>query len=219
VYLNGHYARSKGFEIELQKRRAHYWSGRLAYTFQQTKGKSSDPNEQKIVQETGGDAAETRLSEAFVRWNRPHKVAASLDLRFDEETPRDWAWLKHAGLNLYLQGESGRAYTPINITSEQAAEPFSKNALFQITLDMRINRSFKVGQNRLDLGLNGTNVFDNRLINRVDRVTGRGRVAGAGEYDRRLFRDVNDYVLVSEVDDPSNYGPGSQWRLSLDYDF
>ena len=42
---------------------------------------------------------------------------------------------------------------------------------------------------------------------------------GEGEYDPRFFEDLTDYVKVSEVDDPSNYGPGAQWRLTLDYDF
>jgi hypothetical protein len=220
VYLNGHFARSRGFEIELEKRRAKsYWSGRLSYTFQQTKGKSSDPNEQKIVQETGGDAAETRLSEAFVRWNRPHKVSASVDIRFDDKAPWDLNFLRHSGVNIYAQGSSGRAYTPINLTSTQAAEPYSKNGPFQATLDLRLNRWFKLGGQRLDIGLTATNLFSNHLVNRIDRVTGKGRVAGVGEYDPDEFPGVNDYTITSEVDDPSNYGPGVQWKLSLDYDF
>ena len=62
VYLNGHFARSKGFELQFEKRRSNHWSGKLTYTFQQTKGKSSDPNEQRVVEANGGDASETRLS-------------------------------------------------------------------------------------------------------------------------------------------------------------
>ena len=42
---------------------------------------------------------------------------------------------------------------------------------------------------------------------------------GEGRYDPALFPDVNDYLHISQVDDPSNYGPGAQWRLSLDVDF
>ncbi len=219
VYLNGHFARSKGFEIEFEKRRARYWSGKLSYTYSQTKGKSSDANEQKIVQENGGDASETRLSETFVSWNRPHKVSLALDLRFDEETPERWSFLKHSGFNVFLQGESGRPYTPINAFSQQAGEPNSGNGPFQMTTDMRINRWFKVGHSRLDLSLLGQNVFNTLVVNRVDRVTGEGRVWGVGEYDRRYFPLVNEYTRVSQVEDPSNYGPGAQWRLALDYDF
>jgi hypothetical protein len=44
-------------------------------------------------------------------------------------------------------------------------------------------------------------------------------VWGVGEYDPLVVNNVNNYVRVAEVDDPSNYGPGQQWRLTLDYDF
>ena len=76
-----------------------------------------------------------------------------------------------------------------------------------------------LGDRRLDLSLAGTNVFNNYAVFRVDPVTGRGRIWGVGRYDSQDFRDVNDYTHLSDVDDPSNYGPGAQWRLSLDYDF
>ena len=57
------------------------------------------------------------------------------------------------------------------------------------------------------------------MIYRVDPVTGLGRVWGVGSYDRSNFPLINDYTRVSQVDDPSNYGPAVQWRLQLDYDF
>lgn len=219
VYLNGHFARSKGFEIELEKRREKHWAGKLTYTYQQTKGKSSDPNEAKVIQEGGGDAAETRLSETFVRWNRPHKLTASFDLRFDRDPPHPW--LQGAGMNLYVQGLSGRAFTPASREFEQSAEPYSDNAPFQVVTDLRVNRRFRLAGRRLDLGLSGTNIFSNHVVNRVDRQTGRGRVAGVGEYARSEYtsQGAYDYAIQSEVDDPSNYGPGAQWRLTLDYDF
>jgi outer membrane receptor protein involved in Fe transport len=224
VYLNGHFARSKGFEIELEKRRSSYWMGKLVYTFSQTKGKSSDPNEQRVIEEGGGDASETRLSEAFVSWNRPHRLTASFDLRFDERAPERFGWLKQSGLNLYVSGRSGRAFTPIYATasgtlSSLSATPYSKNAPFQITTDMRINHWFRLGRNRVDISLTGTNIFNNRLIYRVDPVTGRGRVWGEGSYDKRLYPNINEYTYISQILDPSNYGPGAQYRLSFDYDF
>ena len=220
VYLNGHFARSKGFEIEFEKRRqTGYWSGKLAYTYQQTRGKSSDPNEAKVAQLNEFNAGETRLSETFVRWNRPHKVTVNFDLRFDERTPERLGWLKQAGLNLYVQGTSGRAYTPVfGPTSNQSAEPYSKNGPFQVTADVRLNRYVRFAGQRLDLSVAGLNVFGTRIVNRVDRVTGKGRVWGVGEYDPAVF-NVNDYTRVAEVDDPSNYGPPAQWRITLDYDF
>jgi outer membrane receptor protein involved in Fe transport len=220
VYLNGHFARSKGFEIELEKRRSHHWAGKLTYTYQQTKGKSSDPNEQKIVQAGQGDAAETRLSETYVRWNRPHKLAASLDVRFDNDPPAGLGWIRHTGFNLYLQGQSGRSYTPVNELGITTGEPNSENAPVQVTADFKVNRRIQFAGRRLDVALAGTNVFNNRLVNRVDPLTGRGRVPGAGSYDGSNPKlNVTNRLLVSQAYDPSNYGPGSQWRLTLDYDF
>ena len=221
VYLNGHFSRSRGFEVEVERRRSNYWSGKVSYSYQQTKGKSSDPNEQKVVQENGGTASEVPLGETYVRWNRPHKLTANLDIRFDKEAPH--AWMHHSGINVFVQGLSGRAYTPYNPAfPNQAVKPNSKNALFQITTDLRVNRSIGVGGRRLDFSVTGTNIFNNYLIYRVDPQTGRGRVWGVGSYDlppSYANSPAGYYLKQSEVDDPSNYGPGAQWRLALDYDF
>ena len=219
VYLNGHFARSRGFELELEKRRSHYWSGKIVYTYQQTKGKSSDANEQKVIQASGGNAADTRLSETYVSWNRPHKLAVVFDARFDKTAPRNW--LRQSGLNVYIQGYSGRAYTPQNPLTTQAGEPNSKNGPFQTTTDVRLNRALHMFSRRLDLSVVGINVFSTHLINRIDPVTGLGRVWGVGSYDPALYPSArnNTYLKQSAVDDPSNYGDGVQWRFSLDYDF
>jgi hypothetical protein len=144
---------------------------------------------------------------------------ATEDLRYEDRGPERFPWLRHSGLNLYVQGQSGRAYTPINLYSTQAATPYSKNAKFQVTTDMRLNHWFRWAGHRMDLSLAGLNIFNNKLIYRVDRVTGAGRVWGKGEYDPRLFPHVNDYTYISEILDPSNYGPTAQYRVSLDYDF
>ncbi len=218
VYLNGHFSRSKGFEIEIEKRRSNHWSGKLSYSYQQTKGKSSNPAEEKALQEIGG-ASETRLSEVFVSWNRPHKLSVNFDLRYDKDPPAGWSWLRQGGLNVFVQGQSGRAYTPYDITRQnQIGLPYSMNAPFQVTTDMKVNRWFRAMGRRFDLSLQATNIFNNRLINRVDPVTGRGYVWGQGAYDPTNVSGLTDYVRTGTVDDPSNYGPGAQWRLQLDVD-
>jgi carboxypeptidase family protein/outer membrane beta-barrel protein/TonB-dependent receptor-like protein len=218
IYLNGHYARSKGFEVELEKRRSNHWSGKLSYSYQQTRGKSSDPNEERALQEIGG-SNESRLSEEFVRWNRPSKLTASFDVRFDDKAPSGLGWARRMGLNVYMQGQSGRAYTPLDINAiGPTGLPNSKNAPVQYTTDLKLNRWFKLGDRRFDLSIAGTNVFNNYLYNRVDAITGLGRVWGQGEFDPNHVSGINDYTHVSQVDDPSNYGPGAQWRLQLDAD-
>jgi hypothetical protein len=218
IYLNGHYARSKGFEVEVEKRRSNYWSGKVTYSYQQTRGKSSDPNEERALQELGG-STEARLSEEFVRWNRPSKLTASLDIRYDDKAPGALSWAHRMGLNVFVQGQSGRAYTPLDIHGiNPIGLPNSKNAPVQYTTDFKLNRWFMVGTRRFDVSLAGTNVFNNYIYNRIDAITGLGRVWGQGQYDPNNVSGLSDYTKVSEVDDPSNYGSGAQWRLQLDAD-
>ncbi len=218
IYLNGHYARSKGFEIEVEKRRSNHWSGKLAYSYQQTRGKSSDPNENRALQELGGIDQE-RLSEEFMRWNRPRKLTGSFDVRFDDKAPSGLGWARRTGLNVYVQGQSGRAYTPKDINNiNDVGLPSSRNAPVQVTTDLKLNRWFKLANRRFDMSLSGTNVFNNYLYNRIDAITGRGLVWGQGQYDPNHIGQLNDFTRVSQVDNPSNYGPGAQWRLELTVD-
>jgi hypothetical protein len=217
IYLNGHFARSKGIEIELEKRRSHHWAAKVSYSYQQTKGKSSNPNEEKALQEIGG-SSETRLSEVFVSWNRPHKLTGNFDLRFDNDAPRSLPFLRHAGMNVFVQGQSGRAYTPKDAYNiNPTGLPYSQNAPLQFTADLKVNRWFKLMDRRFDLSLQGTNVFGNRLIYRVDPITGKGYEWGKGLFDASRF-DLTPNYIMGTLDDPSNYGAAAQWRLQLDVD-
>src|SRR5262245_2169926 len=158
IYLNGHYSRSKGFEVEVEKRRSNHWSGKVSYSYQQTRGKSSDPNEERALQEVGG-SNETRLSEEFVRWNRPSKFSANFDARWDDKAPNHWGVLHRVGINVYAQAQSGRTYTPIAAGSgDPVGLPNSQNAPPQLTVDLKLNRWFKVGTRRFDISLAGTNI-------------------------------------------------------------
>ena len=217
LYLNGHYARSKGFEIELEKRRSNRWSGKLVYSYQQTRGKSSDANEERALQELGG-SSETRLSEEYVRWNRPSKLTASFDVRWDDKAPRHWGIVRRTGFNVFVQAQSGRSFTPLAASSGDATGlPSSRNAPIQPTCDLKVNRWFKLNDRRFDLSMSGTNIFNNLQINRVDARSGQGLLWGAGSYDPRVLTGFGEYERVGQVSDPSNYG-ASQWRLQLDVD-
>jgi hypothetical protein len=218
IYMNGHFSRSKGMEVELEKRRSSHWSAKLGYSYQQTKGKSSNPNEDKTLQEIGG-STQTRLSEVFVNWNRPHKFTGNLDVRFDETAPSGLGFFRRTGLNVFVQGLSGRAYTPYDLARQNPIGlPYSRNAPFQVTTDVKVNRWFRIGHRRFDVSLQGTNVFGTKVIYRVDPVTGRGYVWGEGAFDPANVHGLNDYIRTGTVEDPSNYGPGAEWRLQLDVD-
>jgi hypothetical protein len=155
----------------------------------------------------------------FVSWNRPHKLSGNFDVRFDQRPPAGWSLMHHLGLNVFVQGEAGRAYTPYDINRQNPIGlPYSKNAPFQVTTDLKVNRWFMAWDHRFDVSLQGTNIFNNHVIYRVDPITGGGYVWGQGAYDPTNVNGLNDYVRTGTVGDPSNYGPGAQWRLQLDVD-
>jgi hypothetical protein len=218
IYLNGHFSRSKGAEIVVEKRPSHHWSGKLSYSYQQTRGKSGNPNQDLAIQEIGG-SNETRLSEVFVGWNRPHKLSANFDLRFDKDAPRHWGLLKQSGFNLFIQGQSGRPYTPQPYGPHQDNAVYSANGLFQLTTDLKINHWYRAGSRRFDLSLSGTNIFNNALIYRLNTDTGTGLIWGEGGYDpTNPYNTIGASTRLSDLLNPSNYGTGAQWRLQLDVD-
>src|SRR5207237_5948167 len=76
IYLNSDFSRSRGIELELEKRRARFFSGKLSYEYSTIRSKGSTPNQLKIVQDLGGDTREARVGEEVAYWHRPHQLRA-----------------------------------------------------------------------------------------------------------------------------------------------
>ncbi len=218
VYLNSDFSRARGFELEFEKNRRKYWRYKATYEYAVAKGKSSDPNAAKIVEEGGGDASEQPLSEGFLFWNRPHKFTVNLDFRvpgvgdrpklFGVELPRDF------GANVYLQAQSGKPYTPADIEGNATGRIFSKNTATELLMNLRFNKDFKLGNQRLTASLVGENVLNWDIVRRVDPSTGEVPKEGQGQY-----QTPTDFEINGTINNPSNYGAPSRWRLAVDYDF
>jgi outer membrane receptor protein involved in Fe transport len=218
VYLNSDFSRARGFEFEFEKTRRKYWRWKATYEYAVAKGKSSDPNAAKVVEEGGGDASEQPLSEGYLFWNRPHKLTLNLDFRvpaagdrpklFGVTLPREF------GANLFLQAQSGRAYTPTDVDGNATGRIFSKNAAPELLVNLRFNKDFKIGSQRLTASLVGENVLDWKIVRRVDSSTGDAPKAGVGQ-----FQQPTEFEINGTLNNPSLYGPPARWRLGLDYDF
>lgn len=218
VFLNLDFARSRGFEIEFEKSRRKYWSWRANYTFSIAKGKSSDPNAAKIVEENGGNATERNLGEAFLFWNRPHRLNFAVDFRAAQSGDRPAAFgvtvPRGFGANLSGTLQSGRAYTPSNINAEAQGAQYSKNAAFEVVMNLKLGKEFRLGEQALRLSLTGENILGWDVARRVDSSTGKAPKAGAGQYVNPTQFEIN-----SVLTNPGYYGPGTRWRLGVDYDF
>jgi outer membrane receptor protein involved in Fe transport len=215
IYLNRDYARSTGVEIEIRKKRLGHWSGAVAYTYSQAKGKSSDPNTLKLVQESGGDSRETALGEVYMWWNRPHKFTVwySYGVNKGEHArpmgfrlPDDW------GFSVYTLLQSGKAYQPRTILGAYVGQENSKNGPFETTTNVKLTKGLRV----MGLKMEGTfevfNLFNHREALTFDPATGRAYVPGQGSlylYDPHM----PGYILdPNSLGDP-NYVLQSDWNL------
>ncbi len=218
VFLNLDFARSRGFEIEFEKSRRRYWSWRANYTYTVAKGKSSDPNAAKIVEENGGNARERNLGESYLFWNRPHRLNFAVDFRAPNEGDRVTALgvaiPRGFGANLSGVIQSGRAYTPTDVNGNATAADYSANGPLETQVNLRLAQDLQIGANRLRLSLVGENLFGQEVAKRVDSNTGELPQAGAGQYV-----NPTEYEVNSVLTNPGYKGPGMRWRLGVDYDF
>jgi outer membrane receptor protein involved in Fe transport len=218
VFLNLDFARSRGFELEFEKSRRKYWSWRANYTYSVAKGKSSDPNAAKIVEESGGNARERNLGEGYLFWNRPHRLNFAVDFRSPLDGDRAAAFgvtlPRGFGANLSGTFQSGRAYTPANALGDDQAAQYSKNGPFEVLLNLKLGKEIRAGARALRLSLTGENILDWEVARRVDPVTGKAPRAGEGSYV-----DPTEYEINAVLTNPGYVGPGMRWRLGLDYDF
>lgn len=200
IYLNRDYARSTGIEVELRKRRTRFWSGSVAYTYSVAKGKASDPNYLKLVQESGGDSRETRLGEVYMWWNRPHKLTLYYSLASEkgqrlrllgQDLPDNW------NMTLYTLLQSGRAYTPQNEAGFDTGQEYSRNGPVEFTTNLKLRKGFRL----LGLNMEGTaeifNLFDRRTPLRFDPVTGKAYEPGKGSLDSP-YQDPRNLDLSDE---------------------
>jgi outer membrane receptor protein involved in Fe transport len=184
IYRNIDYARSRGVELELRKRRSVHASWSAAYSYSVAKGKSSDPNALALVRESGGDARQTALGEQFMWWNRPHKVTVWADYRINrgEKRPKVLGWKlpDEASVNLYYMLQSGMAYTPQDVNGVQTGQDFSKNGPLEQTLNGTLTKAFRLAGRKWEFTLQGWNLFNQRTLLDFDPSTGKAWTPGKG---------------------------------------
>ncbi len=215
IYRNIDYARSRGIEIQVRRKKAGLWGGSITYTYSIATGKSSDPNTLKLVQEAGGivGTGETSLAEEYLWWNRPHKLNIRLDLGmpkgehrrvFGIRIPDDWR------LSIHWLLQSGKAYTPVK-DGREVGKRYSKNGPRDNILDLRLTKTFDHGKIKTRVYLEIKNVFNDRKVRRVDPETGEAYEIGRGS----LKEEVGILYYIYKYSDPSLFGPPRQAKLGM----
>lgn len=221
IYDNLHYGRSRGIELELEKRPAPYLGTTIGYTYQISTALSSDPNESQEQQELEGAAAQIGLEEGFTYWNRPHRVTAAIEFRVRRGDRRPRVPLigielpDDLSFHLYYEGQSGRAYTPEDLRGERTGEYYSKNAEFEHRIDLKLQRSWQVWGTRLTGTLDIRNVLNHRHPRRIDPSTGERPEDGVGQWMDPPSDEASRLVREAILANPSYLSTPRQTRIGV----
>jgi len=215
-YRNSDYGRSRGFEIELDKRGGGYVNGMVSYSYGFAFGKASEASREY------GDAFELSrepLSENALDNDVRHSLKSNVQVfipntvkprLFGVPIPNGWS------ISIETLIESGRPFTPdrsypnIDAVAGEDIETNSLRKPSMVVFDVRFTKDFQMVGLDLSYILWVENVFDTRNIADVYSTTGRpdtrqnqsGIVKGGTEYDQ----------------DPYNWDYGRQIRMGIQVD-
>lgn len=143
-------ARISGVEVQLLKRFSGRWNFQGNYTY-------------TISEQKEGDWVP-------LTWSRPHVVNMIATWR-DGALNHSNAILRGVGAGIILNLASGLPYTPLDVEGK-SGEKNSERMAVMARLDLRLSKSFAVGNTRLTLFTNIDNVLDRENPLVIDRTTG-----------------------------------------------
>lgn len=206
MYINMDYARSKGIELRVKQRYAKYLSGSLNFSYAISKGKSSNPNDNLLVQ--AGVIEEKPLKENFLSWDKPIRLTLDLNFQVDEnEAPKVFGYRlpDKWSVSTHYELESGKRYTQlVDIDKEiyDDANPYAKTAPFYHQIDFRLSKFYKF------MGLSFTalieieNLLDAKIPRIINPYTGQEYRPG-DILTKKYTRDYNPNP--NPIYDPSKY--------------
>ncbi len=178
MYFNQDYARSKGIELRVKQRYAKYLSGTLNFTYAISKGKSSTPNDNLLVE--AGRLPEKPLKENFLSWDKPIRLTTDLNFHVDENEGFNlfgWKVPENWGMSLHWELESGKRYTQlldIELELKDNANPYAKMAPYWHQLDLRFYKYFDIFKEMsFSFLVEVENVFDAKIPRIINPYTGR----------------------------------------------
>jgi hypothetical protein len=172
AYVNGAFETVKGFEIKADLRRTNRIAGRLNYTFSDARGTGSRAwNLYRVGGEATGEI-EFLQQILPVDYNQAHRGSAILDYRFGVDD--GGLILQRMGLNLLFQFTSGFNYTRVeNYKWYEPIESLNYSTTpWTYRLDLKLDKSVKVGPVDVNLYLWITNLFNTQNVLEVFPQTG-----------------------------------------------
>ncbi|MFH1688116.1 MAG: carboxypeptidase-like regulatory domain-containing protein [bacterium] len=213
-YQNSDYGRSRGFELQIEKRGGGYVNGSVNYTYAFAFGKASEANQNYLGNE---ELNRQPLSEAPLDNDIRHRLQANVQFfvpntvkprLFGVPIPNGWS------LAIETLIESGRPFTPDRSYPNLAqitGEDIQRNVLRKpstIVFDLRFTKDFKFVGMDYSFIVWVENVFDSRNVVYVYPATGR---PDTQRNQNQIVKGGTAYDL-----NPSNWDYGRQIRLGIE---
>jgi outer membrane receptor protein involved in Fe transport len=226
-YANTDYARSRGLEMELNKRYGGYISGYINYQFAFAYGKSSAEVSNYYAR---AEAGEIPIEEFPLDWDVRHQITLNLDLRVPkDEHPRLFGYKlpDNWGINMVWQYGSGLPFTPdakypgLLLHLRQSPAPNSKRLPSTSNVDLRFNKDFQIWRINYSFLVWVENLFDQRNVLNVG--SSNTSATGRPDTEQNNLDEVwgqNVIYQGQEIDmNPLNYGQGRNIKLGLSINF
>ena len=217
VYGNVDYARTRGIEMQLEKRYGSFFAGSVEYQYSWAFGKNSDATADYFARFY---RQEIPIQERPLDWDIRHQITLNGDIRAAKDHhpqfgifkfPDDWSF------NFIWQFKTGKPFTPTAsypgqvLVGREQPLPNSKRMGFYSNVDVRFDKNFQVWKMNYTASLRVDNLLDTRNINSVYESTGLAytNINENGQIITGLPRNAN----------PANYDPGRQIRVGLSMNF
>ncbi len=248
TYVNKDFGTVKGFDVSLTLRRTHRTQANLGYSLMFATGTGSNPESQRnIAWQFEPGLTEPPTVIAPLNFDQRHKLTANLDYRLGEKDGPALGGthpLSNAGINFLFKAGSGFPYTPTfvynevtlaSVSSRPSGPINSSYGPWNIQLDLKANKEFIVGQNRVSLYAVVINLLNRRNVAARD-INSRGfensiySSTGLPDETRWLATDDGQKFLEQygaqgqqkysiKENDPRNYDTPRQVRFGMSYSF
>ncbi len=214
-YFNGDSARSLGVELTVIKRTTKWLSGSASVELQNSTGTNSQADSaylQAIYTEAyTPDSSIGGLTRSPLLWDKPWTVSMNLDFAvFDKDRPVLFGWRMppNWSVNLLARAESGQRYRPYTyeVTGEIKGDPNSAIGPFKSTVNLRLNKYWRIGKNqKVTFYIEARNLFNHLNYRRVNTITGEGYVVGNFDpsWSTRQGIGTDNETYAKGVVDPS----------------
>ena len=208
VFVNNNFGSARGVDVSVEKRYSHNFSGRVDYTWSQS----------RVYKPTSWDGywdsntkAESPKGDERSLWDQPHVMRANVRYKFPVNYGTGSGSLSQVkslfsglGVTVLYYGESGRPYTPI-VDGGEIIEPFSARWPFIHRFDTRLFKEFQIGGVKAVLFSEAKNIFNRANVLVGYERTGDPFDPGTSTYDPENGRSSTYW-------DSRNNNNFAQWR-------